>query len=161
MKSQTREFEGPHKLVGMAATMLCLGYAPLAPGTVGTAGAVVAYLFICRLNAYIYELLWIFLFLLCWSVAHSYSQAAGRNNPSEVVIDKLIGYLAAMFLLPPATANIIAAFILFRVFDIIKPWPARYLERRATSGLGIVLDDVIAGVYANLIIQVFRYFWGT
>lgn len=140
--------------------MLCLGYAPVASGTVGSAGAVVVYLFICRLSPLYYELLWIFLFVLSWAVAHSYFLGVGRDDPKEVVIDEAVGFLAAMFLLPPTAGYIIAAFLLFRIFDIIKPWPAGYFDKKVKNGFGIVMDDVIAGVYANLILQVFRYYWG-
>ncbi|MFO8058623.1 MAG: phosphatidylglycerophosphatase A [bacterium] len=160
MKSHTRGVEGPHKLVSLAATMLCLGYAPIAPGTAGSAGAVIIYLFICQLNPYLYELLWIFLFIVSCGVAHSYFRAVGRDDPSEVVIDEAVGFLAAMFLLPPTAGYVVAAFLLFRLFDIIKPWPARYFDRKIKNGFGIVMDDVMAGVYANVVIQVFRYFSG-
>lgn len=160
MSSQTRRVEGPHKLVSMAATLLCLGYAPVASGTFGSAGAVVAYLFICRLDPLYYELIWIFLFVLSWGVAHSYQIGVGRDDPKEVVIDEAVGFLAAMFLLPPTAGYIIAAFLLFRIFDIIKLWPASYFDKKVKNGFGIVMDDVMAGVYANLVLHAFRYFWG-
>jgi phosphatidylglycerophosphatase A len=77
----------------------------------------------------------------------------GRADPGQVVIDEVCGYLVTMFLIPPSLRNIILGFFLFRLFDIVKPPPERSLER-LPGGFGIVADDVVAGIYANIILQV-------
>ena len=74
----------------------------------------------------------------------------------HIVIDEMIGFLVAMFMIPPTVRNIILGFLMFRAFDIIKPFPIRTLEERVRGGYGVVLDDILAGIYTNLIIHVLR-----
>jgi len=73
----------------------------------------------------------------------------------HIVIDEMVGFLVAMFMIPPR--NIILGFFLFRAFDIIKPFPIRTLEERVRGGYGVVLDDILAGIYTNLIIHVLLF----
>jgi phosphatidylglycerophosphatase A len=76
----------------------------------------------------------------------------GRKDPSEVVIDEVAGFLVTMLLLPISLVNVGLGFILFRFFDIVKPWPVRQSER-LKGGVGIVVDDLLAGVYAHLCLR--------
>ena len=76
----------------------------------------------------------------------------GKSDPGQIVIDEVCGYLITMFLISLSLKNIILGFLLFRLFDIVKPPPIRRLER-LRGGFGIVSDDVLAGIYANLILQ--------
>ncbi len=75
----------------------------------------------------------------------------GTKDPPQVVIDEIAGQLITLALLPPHWTYMLAGFLLFRLFDIIKPWPANKINRDMHGGAGIVLDDVVAGVYANLL----------
>ncbi len=75
----------------------------------------------------------------------------------HIVIDEMVGFMVAMFMVPPTLMNIALGFVLFRALDIIKPFPIRSLEERVRGGYGVVLDDIIAGIYANLIIHILRF----
>lgn len=75
----------------------------------------------------------------------------------HIVIDEMVGFLVVMVAVPPTWTNILLGFLLFRALDIIKPFPIRYIEERLRGGYGVVLDDTIAGIYANLIIHVLRF----
>jgi phosphatidylglycerophosphatase A len=75
----------------------------------------------------------------------------------HIVIDEMVGFMVAMFMVPPTLGNIVLGFVLFRALDIIKPFPIRSFEERVRGGYGVVLDDIIAGIYANLIIHVLRF----
>ncbi|MCL4244774.1 MAG: phosphatidylglycerophosphatase A [Candidatus Dadabacteria bacterium] len=80
-------------------------------------------------------------------------KAAGRTDPGFIVADEVSGYLVTMAFAPVSVTSVVLGFFLFRLFDITKPPPARQLERLG-GGLGIVMDDVAAGVYANVVLQV-------
>ena len=83
----------------------------------------------------------------------------GRNDPSEVVIDEVAGFFAATFFLPPSLLVMALGFVLFRFFDILKPYPIRRLEA-LKGGWGIVMDDLLAGLYANLGLRIILFFMG-
>lgn len=77
----------------------------------------------------------------------------GKKDCGRIVIDEFVGYWVAMAFLPATAGYMIAAFFAFRFFDILKPFPARMLERRCAGGWGVMLDDVAAGIYANLLMK--------
>lgn len=80
------------------------------------------------------------------------------KDPSQIVIDEVCGYLFTMILIPFNWVNVIVGFFLFRILDILKPYPIRKIEN-LRDGYGIVLDDVLAGIYANIILQIFIRFY--
>jgi phosphatidylglycerophosphatase A len=86
------------------------------------------------------------------------AQETGRDDPGHVVIDEVAGQWIALIACPVKVAHVVLAFLLFRVFDIVKPWPARQLEN-LHGGTGIMLDDVAAGIYALLVMLVVRHWW--
>jgi len=143
-----------------AATVLGLGYAPLASGTVGSLGGVALQFLMARLWWPYYILVWAALLVFAFWVSHRVMLATGQDDPSIVVIDEVVGYLAAVFLLPFTPGYVIAAFLLFRAFDVIKPFPASYFDQKVKNGIGIVMDDVVAGAYACIIIHLYRLVWG-
>jgi phosphatidylglycerophosphatase A len=150
--------ESPHKLSLMIATMGGLGYAPVASGTVGTVGAVALhYLFMRELPGLTYILVWLILFEIACYTAQMVKEWLGREDPGIVVVDEMLGYLVAMFAIPSTAMFILGAFLIFRFFDIVKPWPANYFDRKVNNGLGIVMDDVVAGLYTNIILQFIKY----
>lgn len=132
------------------------GYAgrfPFAPGTVGTLAAVLIYLVMMRLSPAVYLALCILLFLVgTWASDRAEALLGSKDSPS-IVIDEVVGFLLAMFMLPPAWVFVVAGFFLFRVFDIIKPYPLDNLQN-IRGGLGIMLDDIGAAVYTNVVLQV-------
>lgn len=87
-------------------------------------------------------------------VAHLYEAYFHAHDPKEVVIDEVVGYAIAMTWLPMTWQSFFAAFVLFRFFDILKPFPISYIDRKIPGGLGTVLDDVAAGLVANILLQV-------
>jgi len=132
------------------------GYVPLAPGTAGTAAAIIPFFLISSLSLPLYLLTTVsFIFISVW-IAHQAAALLQMKDPPPVVIDEVAGYLVTMASFPCTWQYVAAGFILFRVFDIIKPFPARWIDRQVKGGYGIVLDDVAAGIYANIVLQIFR-----
>ena len=132
------------------------GYAPVMPGTVGSVVGIALYLFVSSFSVPVYLLLAaLFILLSIWSSGKA-AQLFKEKDPPKVVIDEIAGYLVTMATFSPDWGYITAGFILFRIMDILKPYPANWINDRVQGGLGIVLDDVVAGVYANLILQTAR-----
>ncbi len=150
--------QSPHKASLTIATMFGLGYAPVASGTVGTMGAVVIhYLFLKDLPWSTYVLIWLIVFEIGCYVSHVTQEWLGKDDPGIVVIDEALGYWVTMFTIPTTALYILGGFLLFRFFDITKPWPANHFDRKIKNGVGIVMDDVVAGFYANLVLQFIRW----
>jgi phosphatidylglycerophosphatase A len=138
----------------LMATGFGVGYSPLAPGTLGTLIAIPVYYFLSNISSPLYEItLTGFFFLSVWTSENA-EIAFGKKDDRRIVIDEIVGFLITMLWVPKTTLFVIIGFFLFRVFDIIKPFPIRRLERGLKGGWGVVLDDVMAGVYANIILQI-------
>lgn len=130
-----------------------LGYAPIAPGTAGSAAGVVIYLAMTAWPlAWQVGLVAAIIVIGVWS-AHVAAGYFGRDDPSHVVIDEVAGQLVTLLGTGATIPGAVAGFFLFRLLDIVKPWPANRLER-LHGGVGIMADDVAAAVYGNLILQV-------
>ncbi|MEQ1438282.1 phosphatidylglycerophosphatase A [Fontimonas sp. SYSU GA230001] len=134
------------------------GLSPFAPGTVGTLVGIVLFLPLSRLDPALYAVAVALLFVFgCWVCGES-ARLLGVHDYGGIVFDEIVGYLIAaapLVLFPqlPAAgfgAAMILAFVLFRLFDIVKPWPIRALDRNVHGGFGIMLDDALAGVFAAL-----------
>lgn len=82
----------------------------------------------------------------------------GVHDHPGIVWDEVVGYLLVMVAVPRTLVFVVAGFILFRIFDILKPWPIRWVDNRIHGGIGIMLDDVLAAVFAGLVLQLFRWF---
>ena len=134
-----------------------IGYIPVASGTFGSLeglllGWVLSAL-IAQRSAFAAIILFALLFAAsCW-IADRAEQAFAEHDSSRIVIDEILGMAAAMFLIPMRWPWVAAAFGLFRFFDIVKPWPAGLIDRRIRGGKGVMLDDLAAGIYANLTLQ--------
>lgn len=145
-----------NKLILWLASGLGLGYAPLIPGTFGTLLGVLVYFFLGQTRWWIALLgIIIIFFISVWS-SHQAERILFTRDPQVVTIDEVIGYLITMFSFPVTWKYLLAGFILFRIADIVKPWPASYFDRISQRGFAVVMDDVIAGIYANLCLQIFR-----
>jgi len=139
----------------LIATGLYSGYAPVAPGTFGTLGGVaLAPVFACiaAQGTAIY-LLTLAAAIACaiWAAAIA-SEIFQLKDPRPVVCDEIVGYLVTMAFVPIGWATLLYAFVFFRLFDVVKPQPCRKLEE-LPGGFGIVLDDLMAGIYANLAVR--------
>ncbi len=140
----------------LLATGFGSGFSPIVPGTVGTLVAVPLYLILSLIPFPVYELTLIsFFFLSCWisEKAQSYWRT---EDDRRIVIDEIMGFLLTMMWLPRTPRFIIIGFLLFRFFDILKPPPIRRMER-IRGGYGVVLDDVVAGIYANIGLHIISY----
>jgi phosphatidylglycerophosphatase A len=140
------------------ATGFGVGYSPLVPGTLGTLLAIPVYYFLSNISSPIYEItLTGFFFLSVW-ISENAEIAFGKKDDRRIVIDEMMGFLITMLWVPKTILFVIIGFFLFRFFDILKPFPIRHLEKRLKGGFGVVLDDVMAGVFSNIILQIISYF---
>ena len=136
------------------ASGLGTGFFPLAPGTVGTVLGVGLYSFLSHLSSSLFLITSIaFIFLSVW-IADRAEGHLQKKDPSCIVIDEIAGYFITMALVPWSWLHAWIGFALFRLFDIVKPFPIRRIDRSVPGGWGIVLDDVLAGIYANIVLQV-------
>lgn len=129
------------------------GLIPKAPGTWGTLAAIPVYLLFANTPWYCYLIATIAAFILGVFVANNVSKELGEHDYQGIVWDEVVGYLLTMFLAPPGFIWIIVGFILFRIFDIWKPQPIRWVDKQVHGGLGIMLDDVLAAIPAWIIMQ--------
>jgi phosphatidylglycerophosphatase A len=137
----------------LLATFGYVGYFPIAPGTAGSAAALLLYALLRWLG-----LPWVDLAVvatLClagfWA-ADVAERHYGREDPGYVVLDEVVGMLLTLLFIPVTWSGVLAGFLLFRLFDIVKPAPARQCER-LHGGVGIMMDDVVAGIYGNLALR--------
>jgi len=128
------------------------GLAPRAPGTFGTAAAVPLYLLLEPLPLTAYLALVGLLFLVGIPVCGRTARDLGVHDHPGIVWDEVVGYLVTMAAAPPGWGSVVVGFLLFRLFDILKPWPIGVLDRRLRGGLGIMADDLLAGVFAALVL---------
>lgn len=129
------------------------GLAPKAPGTVGTLAAVPLYLLIQDWSWGAYVALLVVAFVIGVWICERASKALGVHDHGGIVWDEFVGYWLAMLAAPKGWIWVVLGFVLFRIFDIWKPQPIRWVDARVSGGLGIMLDDVVAGVYALLVMQ--------
>jgi len=139
----------------LVATGFGLGYLPFFPGTWGSLAAALA---VCGLYQFplphlfgIHLTLVLLLFPVAWYCSEKTSRAMDTADPSVVVIDEVFGQSLALLFVPVSLVSVIIGLVLFRIFDIFKPFPVNRAER-LSGGLGIVADDLIAGVYAGLVL---------
>jgi phosphatidylglycerophosphatase A len=134
------------------ATCAHIGYAPVAPGTFGSAVGLVVYYVVRRQGSTAIELgtIAVILVIGLWSATEA-EHHFGGIDPGPVVIDEVIGMLMTLALHPVNVAGAMTGFFIFRLLDVVKPWPARRLEL-LPGGFGVVLDDAMAGIYGNLLL---------
>ena len=146
------------KIITLFSTGFYTGYFPIAPATFSTLTVGVAlYLLVSRFNPLIYGVLTLILFFIAISLSNKSEKIFRKKDCSYIVIDELVGFLITMFLVPFGWTNLALGFFFFRFFDIIKPPPANIFNKRKKGGLDVVLDDVVAGIYSNLLLQVVHY----
>lgn len=128
------------------------GLAKKAPGTLGTAAAIPLYLVLTQTGMPFYSLLTIAVTLVGIPICGLAANKLGEHDYGGIVWDEIAGYLITMWLAPFTLQTVIAGFILFRIFDIVKPWPIKWIDQKVTGGLGIMLDDVLAAVFAGALL---------
>jgi len=132
------------------ATCGYLGYVPVAPGTFGSAAGLVVLAAVRWSGSPALELTVIILLFAVgvWS-ANAAERHFGGVDPAPVILDEVVGMLITLAFLPVTITGAIVGFLLFRLFDVVKPWPANRLEA-LHGGLGVMADDAMAGVYGNV-----------
>lgn len=129
------------------------GASPKAPGTVGTVLAVLIYLLLPAMPGWTYLLFILLAFGLGIWICEVTARDLQIHDHPGIVFDEFVGYWITMFLAPPGWIWVLAGFALFRLLDIVKPWPVKWADSRVRGGLGIMLDDGIAGIMAALCLQ--------
>jgi phosphatidylglycerophosphatase A len=139
-------------LVLFLASASFVGYIPVASGTFGSLVAIPLFYGFAPLASspvFYVSIYVVAVGIACWAAGQADTMLA-EHDSSKIVIDEVVGYLAATLFLEPTWKTVCVAFLIFRAFDIIKPFPASYFDREVHGGIGVVLDDVISGLYANV-----------
>lgn len=142
----------------LVATFFGVGFFPFAPGTLASLVVVFLYrYFLHRLSLPIYAGVLVLLFLAGIATSSHYSSELKQKDPKKIVIDEACGQLLVLFNTPGSWFSVLIGFFLFRFFDIIKPFPVKKVES-ISRGWGIMVDDVVAGVYAAIILNIYLLF---
>jgi len=124
------------------------GLLPKAPGTFGTLAAIPLYLLLAPSSMIVYLIAVIVMSIVGIYICGKAAKDAGVHDHGAIVWDEIVGFLITMCMIPLSWKSVIVGFILFRIFDIFKPWPISFIDKNVHGGLGIMLDDIIAGLAA-------------
>ena len=143
------------RFILFSATGAGSGRVPFAPGTFGTlAGIPVVLLFlVIPSSMQVFFTLVVVLFAI-W-ISDRAEKLIGQNDPGCIVIDEIAGFTVAMAGIQLSVLSVAVGFLIFRIFDIVKPFPVRFFERNFHGGAGVVLDDVAAGLFSTIVLQIF------
>lgn len=133
------------------------GTVPFAPGTFGTLMAIPFYLALSTFSPLIYLTLVILIFFGASWLCEKVSREISVHDHPGMCIDEFVGFLVTMFYAPQGIIWIIWGVIFFRIFDILKPWPINYMDKNIKGGFGMVLDDVMAGIYSFILLHVISW----
>jgi phosphatidylglycerophosphatase A len=147
-----------NQLIMALATGFYVGNIAKAPGTWGSLAAFLPWLLIRNLPLPTYLLILAGLFIVGFFVSGSAEKILDRPDAGCIVIDEILGMFITLALAPPHPAAWFLGFVLFRIFDIVKPFPVSWFDQKVHGGIGIMMDDVIAGLYALLCLQLI--WWG-
>ena len=147
------------KIIKLYLTGLCIGNLKYAPGTFGTMLAIPIYILIANNNINFNIIFILILTLLSIFILKlSYKKLIFRNNDDKsIVIDEIIGYLSFMVFFEPTLYNIIFGFFIFRFFDIVKPFPISFIDKNIKNSLGVILDDIVAGLFSGISLYFLLY----
>jgi len=136
------------------ATGCLVGKVPFAPGTFGSLLGIPLYYLLSKVE--LWQLLIVTLLFIVFAIwiANAAEKILGKKDPGSIVIDEIAGQLVTFIGIPLSPFTAVTGFILFRIFDIWKPYPIRAMERKIPGGAGVVMDDVIAGIYGNIALRV-------
>jgi len=129
------------------------------PGTCGTLVGIPLYLVFSSLSWPLWLITVLAFTFLAWHVSDEGEKLFGQKDAQCIVIDEIAGLQWTLFLVSPTWIHLTAGFVLFRLFDITKPFPARFFQEKLPGGCGIVADDLAAGVYGNIILQLLIYWF--
>ncbi len=129
------------------------GLSPIMPGTMGTLAAVPLFLGMALLPIWIYLLITVTAFFVGIIFCQKASDSLGVHDHGGIVWDEFVGFWITMIALPISWVSVLAGFVVFRFFDMVKPWPIQWADKKVHGGFGIMLDDVIAGVMAAAVMH--------
>jgi phosphatidylglycerophosphatase A len=149
--------------VHLLATGFGAGLSPVAPGTFGTLVAVPLVWLLVNLSLFGYVFLTAVFFLLGIWLCERTASDLGEHDHGGIVWDEIVGYMITMLpiwlmVVPLAWQWLLLGFVLFRFFDIVKPWPIRWIDQHVGGGFGIMLDDLLAGIFAAIALQLIMHF---
>ena len=142
------------KWISRVATFFGAGLSPKMPGTVGTLAAIPVWYLFYLTGPYVYMVLTFLLVIAAIFISDAYEKNMPTHDRPEIVIDEVVGFLITMTWLPFSLKYLVLGFVLFRILDIWKPFPISYLNDKVKGGFGVVIDDVAAGLVANVILQI-------
>ncbi len=145
------------KFISVLATWFGCGRSPFAPGTVGTVGALPLFYLISLAPPMVQATLILLFVMVTIAVAQAYESFSAHDAP-EFVMDEVAGFLVTMVFVPASLLAVASGFVLFRLLDIVKPFPISYVDRRVQGAIGTVGDDLLAGILANIIMQGLLHF---
>lgn len=154
MQKGTAYLQVMRRFLIQLATLFGVGRFPKGPGTMGTLAAIPLVVVLWKLGPLFYMGAVILLLLVGILACEFYEQDKGGHDHKEIVIDEVLGFLITMVWLPMTWQAIVIGFALFRLLDITKPLFIGYLDKKVQGGLGVMVDDVAAGIIASLIMQV-------
>jgi phosphatidylglycerophosphatase A len=147
-----------NSVIKYIATLGFIGYLPVAPGSFATLFACALYIII-RPSLIIQCIFLIFMIPIGVICAHRTERLMNEKDSSHIVIDEFCGYLLSVLFLTFNIPTALLAFFLFRIFDILKPFPIKALESALSGGTGIMVDDMVAALYTNIIMQVTNFYF--
>ncbi len=146
--------QGPlRKLILLLASNAGLGYAPVASGTFGSLAGIPFFYYLSCFGWPLQLLTFLAVLFLSFWTADEAGKIYGEADDGRIVIDELVGYLATVLFLPFSWPTALIGFFWFRLFDIIKPPPANWFDREMKNGIGVTLDDLVAGIYAAVALR--------
>ena len=146
-------------LSGLLAFGFGSGLSPFAPGTMGTLVAIPFSIVLKRLDAPVFWILLLLLFALGVLICEQVSRKLGVHDHGGIVWDEMVGYWFAVAFVPLQWHWLLAAFVLFRFFDIYKPWPIRQIDRKVSGGFGIMIDDIVAALFSIIVLAILQVRW--
>lgn len=135
------------------ATMFGIGKLPRAPGTWGSLATLPLCFLLLKLGPLFYMGITLALVILAIVAAEHYERQADHHDSKEIVIDECVGMLITMTWLPITWQSFALGFLLFRFFDVFKPFPISYFDRKVPGGFGVVADDIVAGILSSILLQ--------
>jgi len=145
------------RLIIFLATGFYSGKAPFAPGTFGTGVGLIFCFFLSSASMFVTLSCLLLIIFLSVLIAGKAASLLETEDPGEIVIDEIAGIIITMAGLPFTVLSVITGFVLFRFLDILKPFPIRYIEKKMSGGTGIIMDDVAAGIIANIVLRIILY----
>lgn len=148
------------KSVVFAATGCYMGYIPFAPGTFGSLVGIPFVWLMAQFSVPVMILFLFFFIAFAIIVAGEAEKVFRQKDSGFIVIDEIAGMLVTFFLVPWSPGNALVGLLLFRIFDITKPFPVGLIDRKIKGGIGVVADDIVAGFYANAVLRLVLLLFG-